>query len=287
MWAQPQFGTGSSGSELLDRAAETLRAESVDVGVDDSLLNELPPPHASDTNPTDDGIPLDQAKSDHIEVRILGPVEVAGWAEVPERSVLTELLCYLALHRRQAVSGDALRAALRPEGAVEQSAKTLRTYLSSLRRALGPGVLPEGRRGGYCLSDQVRTDWDRFNELRGRDDLDSLLEALGLVRGRPFEGVPAGGFGWVFSEFWISDIELGVAAAAKEAAVVLEEQDDLRRATWALRQGLLASPSDFGLWERYLSVARQSGPRDFERAEREAVAALGDDAPGRPRPDAT
>ena len=45
-----------------------------------------------------------------VEIRILGPVEVVGWSQAPERAVVTELACYLALHPGRIVPGDELRA---------------------------------------------------------------------------------------------------------------------------------------------------------------------------------
>ena len=121
---------------------------------------------------------------------------------------MVELACYLALHRERPVSGESLRAALRPDGSKEQSAKTLRTYLSMLRKALGPDALPSRPSGGYQLASWVTTDWERFVELSRSDDVDDALEALSLIRGRPFEGVPSGTYAWVFSEFLVSDMEV-------------------------------------------------------------------------------
>jgi len=48
-------------------------------------------------------------------VRVLGPVEVESWRRVPDRAIVTELACYLALHTDRAMSGDELRFALRPD----------------------------------------------------------------------------------------------------------------------------------------------------------------------------
>ena len=113
----------------------------------------------------------------------------------------------------------------------------------------------------------------------------SQLEALRLVRGRPFDGVRAGTYGWVFAEFLISDIEVAVSRVAKNAADECHEQGRLDTALWSLRQGLLAAGSDFALWERYLSLSAEIGPTALARAEREASAALGDDAPTPSPPD--
>jgi hypothetical protein len=213
-------------------------------------------------------------------VRILGPVEIVGWRVAPDRPVLTELACYLALHRDRPISTDGLRAALRPDEAdKEQSAKTMRSYLSLLRKSLGPDALPNATSAGYQMSSTVATDWDRCRQLSALPDLESKLEALKLIRGRPFEGVAADTYGWVFTEFWISDIEVAVVAQAKETARLCRDAHRSDDALFALRQGLLAVRSDFTLWDMYLAFASEVGEAALRRAQLEARAALGDDAP--------
>jgi type IV secretion system protein VirD4 len=235
-------------------------------------------PIDNDDEPVTDDI--DVAPSTRTEVRILGPVEVAGWRVMPDRPILTELVCYLALHRDRPISSDGLRAALRPdETNKEQSAKTLRTYLSMLRKSLGPDVLPNATSAGYQLAATVITDWDHFRRLSDLSDLQSKLDALKLVRGRPFEGVSADSYLWVFTEFWISDIEVAVVAQAKEAARLCRQARRSDDALLALRQGLLAVRSDFTLWDMYLAFASEAGEAAHRRAQLEARAALGDDSP--------
>jgi DNA-binding SARP family transcriptional activator len=237
--------------------------EPLDLDEDEPVVDDIEVPNASQT-----------------EVRVLGPVEVVGWRVEPDRPILTELVCYLALHRDRPISSEGLRAALRPDEAdKEQSAKTLRTYLSLLRKSLGPDALPNATSAGYQLAATVATDWDRFRQLSDLSDLQSKLEALKLVRGRPFDGVAADSYDWVFTEFWISDIEVAVVAQAKEAARLCREARRSDDALLALRQGLLAVRSDFTLWDMYLAFASEGGEAAFRRAQREARAALGSDAP--------
>jgi hypothetical protein len=178
------------------------------------------------------------------------------------------------------MTSDSLRAALRQDEAdQEQSAKTLRTYLSLLRKSLGPNVLPNATTAGYRLAGSVTTDWDQFRELSNLSDPQSKIDALRLIRGRPFEGVTADTYTWVFTEFWTSDLEVAIVARAKEAARMSRAADRLDDALWALRQGLLAVRSDFTLWDMYLAFASEAGETALRRAQREARAALGDDAP--------
>jgi hypothetical protein len=244
-------------------------------------VNESPRAESLDLDNEDPGTDDTEGQDATLtEVRILGPVEVLGWRVVPDRPILTELVCYLVLHRDRWVSGEALRAALRPDEVdKEQSAKTLRTYLSMLRKSLGRNALPNATSAGYRLADTVVTDWDRFRQLSEMADLQSKLDALKLIRGQPFEDIAADSYAWVFREFWISDLEVAVVTRAKEAARMCRAGGRPDDALWALRQGLLAVRSDFTLWDMYLAFASEAGEAPLRRAQHEARAALGDDAP--------
>jgi hypothetical protein len=268
-------------ARMSDRVIESFRIEALDLDTYDPLVDELFE-LADDHVVAVEGDPVDSAPPDRvdpgIEVRVLGPVEIVGWKTQPERAVVSELACFLVMHRSRPVSGELLRVALRPEGTNEQSAKTIRTYVSLLRKALGPEALPTASSGGYQLSPNVRSDWELFVELAGGEPA-QILEALALVRGRPFQGVPKGSYGWVFSEFLVSDMEVAIVRASFAAAGQLVALGDLDGALWAVRQGLLGVNGDFGLWQRYLSLSAERGPAALARAQAEARAALGDDAP--------
>ena len=131
-----------------------------------------------------------------IEFRILGPFEVVddgravGLGGPKQRA----LLAALVLHRGEVVLSDRLIDELWGGQPPATASKTLRVYVSNLRKALGDGVLVT-RRGGYVLApalDQV--DLDRFERLaaEGRDLLERgdaraarerLRGALALWRG--------------------------------------------------------------------------------------------------------
>jgi hypothetical protein len=214
-----------------------------------------------------------------VEVLVLGPVEVSGWKQIPNRSIVTELACYLALHRDRATSGEELRAAIWPAHAREASAKSLRTYMSLLRKSLGVGLVPPGSGTGYRIGAGVVSDWDRFKELAERGAArDDLRGALDLVRGRPFAGVSPSSFGWVFSELLVSEIEVTIVETARRLVDQLCAADDFAAASWAVRQGLRAVPTDYGLWDLRLTIAGRLGRDELVRARRDAKAALGDDA---------
>jgi hypothetical protein len=122
----------------------------------------------------------------------------------------------------------------------------------------------------------VHVDWIEFQRLTGSGaSTDNLTSALQLVRGQPFAGMAPH---WVYSELLVSEMEVTVIRVAKQLADVMMESDHLDLAAWALGQGLLAIPSDIGLWELQLSIARRRGPDELRRACRDAEAVLGADA---------
>jgi DNA-binding SARP family transcriptional activator len=206
-------------------------------------------------------------------------VEIVGWKRPTEREAqLAEILCYLVFHRDRPVRPAALRLALRPDLGDEISEETLRAYLSHLRRAVGRDVLPHATKDGYRVSHAVSSDWDQFCRLSGGDaDASQLEAALGLVRGRPFAGVPEGSFKWVDAELVVSAMETAIADAARRLAAMVAAADP-ERAEWAVRQGLLAAPYDWALWRLRLDLAARRGPVALARVRKEAEAVLGDDA---------
>ena len=134
-----------------------------------------------------------------MEFRILGPLEVASDAGdvqlggVKKRAVLALLL----LHANEAVSVDRLVDELWPESPPKTAAKTVRVYVSQLRKALdGDGRLETSGRGYVLRLDSDDLDSARFEALlnEGRNLLaagqptraaEVLREALALWRGPP------------------------------------------------------------------------------------------------------
>lgn len=164
-----------------DRIIESFRAEALGLDEYDPYLDEILEDEDLEVEESEIEEPPTVAvitPTSAPEILILGSVEAHGWSSPPERAVVLELACYLALHRDRTVSGESLRAALRPDGSKEQSAKTLRTYLSMLRKSLGPDALPSRPSGGYQLASEVTTDWERFVALSQSNDVDDALEAV-------------------------------------------------------------------------------------------------------------
>jgi Transcriptional regulatory protein, C terminal len=220
-----------------------------------------------------------------VRVNVIGPVEVESWLEPPTRHKVTEALCFLALHRRRPTTMEELQIALSRDGdgAPETSAKSVRTYMSELRRALGTEHVPSARGAGYRLAGTVTTDWDVFQSrvsVRSTDiddELQALIDALNLVRGRPFAGTD---YAWVHSELLVSEMEVAISDAARRLREVALAADRGYEAMvyFAGRRGALACPYDIGLWEMAMEGAAVWDRDALVKTWRDAQATLGDDA---------
>ena len=165
-----------------------------------------------------------------MEFRVLGPVEVADGSQVlaPSRARERHLLAVLLAHANHVVSADRVADALWPEQAAPAHAvRSVQTYVSRLRSALGPaGERLLTRPSGYLLQigpDEL--DARRFEvlleEARSRVDEEpdkavSLLDqALGLWRGAPY------------GEFRDEDFAVGDAVRLEELRLgAIEERID-------------------------------------------------------------
>jgi predicted ATPase/DNA-binding SARP family transcriptional activator len=145
-------------------------------------------------------------KGKGVEFRLLGPVEavVDGHALPLGGRRQRALLALLLLEPGRTVSSDRLVEELWLGSPPAGADKTLRSYVSRLRRTLGPGTVVT-RAGGYAITvDPGRLDVHRFVELQqqGRDALardaagvagERLHAALSLWRGRALADVCDGG----------------------------------------------------------------------------------------------
>jgi predicted ATPase/DNA-binding SARP family transcriptional activator len=135
----------------------------------------------------------------HIEVRLLGPLEVDVSAERVqfEGSKQRRLFVALALKAPEPVSADELLEDLWGEQVPAGAMQALQKQISRLRQRLGDQAPVRRRGAGYALEiDRDAIDCCRFEELlrqarvaAGREDLErasaDLRTALGLWRGAP------------------------------------------------------------------------------------------------------
>ncbi|MBB2909637.1 hypothetical protein FHS43_000883 [Streptosporangium becharense] len=203
-----------------------------------------------------------------VEVRVLGPVEVAGPPPMEEgRAVLAvELVVYLATHPG-GVHPVVLGGILWPRG-VQAAVRdaTIARVVTWL------GVDSQGRPNLYAdssgrlrLGPEVRSDWAVFRDHVRRAHADpggraALLDAaLALVRGPLLSDRPRGRYTWLAAD----DLEYDVAAAVADAAHRLCElrlaSGEADRAMAAARAGLLLAADDEGLWRDLLRAAHLTG----------------------------
>jgi len=138
-----------------------------------------------------------------VRVNLLGPVRVdrAEGCEVPLDSAKDRsLLAALALRPGSVMAVDALVDAIWGESAPPSARKTLQTYVSNLRRALGPTAIVTHPTGYSLTLGTEDTDVGCFRTLvrEGEQALraghavpagEALAAAVALGRGRPLQGV--------------------------------------------------------------------------------------------------
>lgn len=183
-----------------------------------------------------------------MRISLLGPLTVDSESgEVVLRAAKERsLLAALALSPGQVVGFDSLIDALWGDAPPASARKTLQTYVSNVRRSLGPDVVGTAA-SGYVLRTAVEeVDVGRFRTLvqRGEEALRSgsiqqacedLGEAVALWRGDPFAGVGAGtGLAAVavrLKEEYLSALEARLAAelaAGRPGELVGELQELVR-----------------------------------------------------------
>ncbi|QXG76069.1 winged helix-turn-helix domain-containing protein [Modestobacter sp. L9-4] len=189
-----------------------------------------------------------------LQLSVLGPMEArTGGSEVALGSPQQQaVLAALVMHEVAHVELPALVAGLWGEDAPVSAAGTVRTYLSRLRRALGPASeLLRATGGGYRL-DRAGYDLDltaftvrreRAAEATRRGDTaaaaEQLRAALSLWRGTPLSGLP-GPYAesqrerltqlhdTVVEELLAAEVELGHLTEALGELTVLIAQQPLR-----------------------------------------------------------
>ena len=230
-----------------DNAEPNVRARS-----SEALAHSVNRPKSTNTNRKQDRRILGELRQRIADVRVLGPVEVS-WREVPDRRVVTELACLLAMHPNRNITSErgARRALARGSRGDRRSREGLRNAVSLLRRALGPELVPEAYKGrGYRLAPEVTCDWMMFEELVDEShnassremEADLLTQALALVRGVPFQGVEPGTFSWAWTELIVARIEVAVVGAAHRLSVIGLEASDAEQASWGRVAGSRMRP---------------------------------------------
>jgi DNA-binding SARP family transcriptional activator len=209
-----------------------------------------------------DPAPRGQAHSTvpEVEVAVLGPVEVRGAVRPFLRSSARELVVYLAFHR-QGVRSDVWSTALWTDRRIAPS--TLHSTASVARRTLGAsksGTDHLPRRGRLLrLEDTVGSDVERFEQAAADPDPNRWHEALGLVRGRLFDGLLL--CDWAVLDGTQAQVEAMVVETALKGARYFLRLGCGEEAEWMIRRALRVCPYDERLYRALLWAAEVMGNR--------------------------
>ncbi|MEV0888560.1 LysM peptidoglycan-binding domain-containing protein [Streptomyces microflavus] len=230
------------------------------------------------TEPVQDAAPL---------VRVLGPVEVQGArgnVASNRRTLSLELTAWLALH--PGATNHQIDEVLAPGGRVTRDTRNSR--VGDVRRWLGADT--DGNRylphvstqpdKLYRLSEAVDCDWTRFQQLvtrsratDGPEAQDLLRQALDLVAGRPFSGIPPRRYVW--AEPLVQDMISAIVDAADDLAAQYLEHGDGRSALWAATRGLDAAREVECLWRhKFRALALLGDDTGLETSIRQLEALL-------------
>ncbi|MCA0296530.1 MAG: LysM peptidoglycan-binding domain-containing protein [Actinobacteria bacterium] len=196
-------------------------------------------------------------------IRVLGPVELDradGPVEPTKRARLMEYATYLLLHPT-ATAAD-IDDAIWPSRAKDDNTTTRNTMNSKLRRWLGHDEqgTPYLPLNSYTLAG-VTSDWGRWRQLlpkgAGRAPSANLVEAIKLVRGRPFSGSHPHRYGW--SEPARQEMTTEIIEACYELARRRLMESDWRGVEAAVVIALSIEPALEHLWRLRILAAHHAG----------------------------
>ena len=248
---------------VVQRLRHRSRQAPVEVAVDAVLTGptSTPPDHETDASlkaVPSPGEPRTQTLEEVPRVDVMGTIGISGMRQRNDRRIVDELLVYLVLHDNHHRSAEQIQGGIWPVTGSHANVarKTFHNYLSELRRFVGPEHLPDASVAGGYLVQGVDSDWATFQRLSRQADTVGgeaarvlRTNALALVRGRPFEGVPADSYEWVDEEHLRTTITIAVAKCAQHLGDDLFEAGDFVKAEAAASSGLRGAPDDFGLWD--------------------------------------
>jgi DNA-binding SARP family transcriptional activator len=205
-------------------------------------------------------------------VALLGPITVhaTGTVDPDRRSRLTEIVAYLATHRRGVPVAD-FDAAIWPERQVtlktrNQAITRARTWLGSDED--GVAWLRPMCDGTLRLSTQVLVDWELFQALQrrareaGRSTAGvrrDLETAMRLVRGRPLSPLPTGRYGWLAETYLEQEMPSTIIDVAHALAGLLLQAGDVAGAMEVARLALEVDRYDERPWRDLLEAHHLRG----------------------------
>ncbi|MFD8690755.1 LysM peptidoglycan-binding domain-containing protein [Streptomyces sp. NPDC059651] len=277
--ADPQEDASSPSRIVLPATTPVARVNSrLPEPASPPATEALPPPEATGADNSREE-PAGQETAAGPVVRVLGPVDVTGahgHIDSNRRTVATELVSWLAL-RTDGATRHELNEVIAPGGGrVENNTRNAR--IREVRRWLGddnyyPKVNDQPDRKHRLAG--VTCDWHQFQNLThqaaGTDSNEArtlLRQALELVRGRPFTGIPPRRYAW--AQTLTQDMISAVVDVADDLAALCLEAGDAQDALWAAGRGLDSGREREVLWRhRFEALARLGAHDDLETAIRQ------------------
>ncbi len=225
------------------------------------------------------------------QVRVLGPVEIAGVA-APLRPDQAEMMLALAVHAPLGLTTSALSELLGPDADHPSPPDAVRRLIAETGPLLGSAsdgrshILHQGG-GVYTLHPDVGMDWADFSALAARgmaeEATDVLWAALNLVRGEPFGGWPS----WWIDIGLIETIRAEIVDVAHALARLEIRAGNASAGCRAARAGLAAESTAEQLWRALMSAEHAAGnPAGVVAAWSGCLAAITEIDPGAdPHPD--
>lgn len=258
--------TSSEDHALEVSEGEDLDEEPVIASEAQPLDGDLEEPASGGGDVVDVETPVGELPTDRPQVRLLGPVHVAGATgkkpTAPRR--MTEVVAYLALHG--GAGPQTFTEAIFPLDRSKKAGQKRNQYMASARNWLGHG--DQGQpyvaivdQDGYHLDESTAVDWWLFQELV-QDGLDQtptshLRAALDLVTGQPLSGTEEDRYAWADTDR--QEIVAAVADVAHELARRALDIGDARTATLAAAKGLDVEPVSEALWRDAIAAAWSTG----------------------------
>lgn len=183
-----------------------------------------------------------------------------------------EMTAYLAVHRREPVTGERLRVRVLAKGNDDASVRMLSNTATAVRRSLGmkngsPRLHAVTAAGRYETHD-LGSDLEQFHALVARaksdgdvDVLSTLRDALELIKGEPM-ACALRGFEWFLSEGHLARLQRESEWAGLALAHEASERGDVNLAFWAIEQARLCDPHNDVLIEALNQTPRL---REFGR----------------------
>ncbi|WP_407842116.1 LysM peptidoglycan-binding domain-containing protein (plasmid) [Streptomyces sp. DSM 116496] len=156
-------------------------------------------PAAKEPEPPTEPAAAESGEATGVRIDLLGPLRITGGAGSAHAHTARTTAVAALIHLRPGRSTEYLCKAMDPVN--PWKARTLHSRLAELRSEVGATkdglpLLPRPKDGGgYTFHRSVTSDWDQFRKLASRglaagpkNGIPDLESAMGLVRGKPFDG---------------------------------------------------------------------------------------------------